>query len=526
MLTAGQKKRVWLLTGLVVCSLLILLPTVIAALGDKAPTVFSGDSALPKWWPAEKLKLGLDLRGGSYLTLAVQTPEAVKSQLTAIAQALKDELKKEKAGVVRAKQVGEREIEVILLREEGVSALERYVREEYPFLESTQTTRDGSRVKVTYSINDAKAEEIQQNSVVQAIETIRNRVDQYGVTEPTIQRSGNDRIMVQLPDIKNIDSVKQTIGSVAKLEFRLAAEGARAAVDTIERKSRDGGTILLEDEVLMTGDAIESANVEIDPNSTGMEVSFRLNSIGAKTFGRITSANIGRRLAIVLDNVVQSDPVIRGRITNSGVITGDFSPEEAHRLAIVLRSGALPAPLLVAEERTVGASLGQDAIHSGIVASILGAAVVFVFTIFYYRKAGMLAVASLVLNLVFLISLLALFNATLTLPGIAGLALTIGMAVDANVIIYERIREELRRGSTGKAAVEAGYLHAHWTIMDANLTTLLSGIVLYFFGTGPIKGFAVTLSVGILTTLFCALFVCRLGFDVLNMKTRDNKISI
>ncbi|MCL4151835.1 UNVERIFIED_CONTAM: hypothetical protein GTU68_027239 [Idotea baltica] len=355
----------------------------------------------------------------------------------------------------------------------------------------------------------AKATEIKQNAVLQAIETIRNRVDQYGVAEPTIQRTGDTRIMVQLPEITNISEVKETIGSVAKLEFRLVANPNAPKDQTVTRKSRDGGEYVLEDEVAMG------------------EVSLKMNSMGKAIFGRVTRENIRRQLAIVLDGVVQSSPVIQSAITGgTAVISGSFTKEEAHRLAVVLRSGALPAPLTFEEERTVGASLGADSIRKGINSMLVGGLVVIAFIPLYYKKSGLLAVASLLTNVLFLLALLAMLQATLTLPGIAGLILTIGMAVDANVIIFERIREELRVGVSARAAVEAGFQKAHWTVLDANITTLLTGLILYGFGTGPIKGFAVTLCLGIITSVFSALVVARVGFATMELKGSKAELSI
>ncbi len=484
----------------------------------------------PASWPTKKIKLGLDLKGGVYLVLGVQTGEAVKSQLATMAGSIKSdkELRKLGVSIVKAKQVGERDVEFTLLGERGVEPLDNFIRKEYPQLAKGESHTEGERYQVRYTVNELRANEIKKSSVDQAIETIRNRVDQFGVSEPTIQRSGEDRVIVQLPDIFDIENVKKTIGSVAKLEFRLVSDGAtRGSVDTITRRSREGGDLKLEDEIQMTGDSIETAQVHISPQNNEVEVALRLNNIGAKTFDRVTGDNVNRRLAIVLDDVVQSAPVIRDRISGGNAqITGGFTPEEAHRLAIVLRSGALPAPLTFMEQRVVGASLGSDSIKMGLYASAVGCALVVLFMVLYYGKSGALAVLCLAVNIVILLAMLALFGATLTLPGIAGLALTAGMAVDSNIIVFERIREELRLGSTPKAAVEAGFDRAHWTILDANITTLLAGVILYAFASGPIKGFAVTLSLGILTTVFTALVVSHLGFQIFNMRRKNGTLSI
>lgn len=505
----------------------ILLAITIVALVLAAPTFFR--ESLPDWWPAKPIKLGLDLRGGSYLVLSVKTKEAVKGHLVTIATGLKAEMLKRKVAVLRARQSGDRGIEVTLLNEKGGEQLDAFLQKEYGTLHRASSSTDSGNYKVTYELSETAASNIEKDSVTQAIETVRRRVDTYGVAEPTIQRSGEKNIIVQLPGTTsaNLEEVRKTIGKVAKLEFRLVADPAKATTDTVEMNTRSGGPVRLEDQALLTGADVDTARVDVDPQTSEVGVNLKLTSIGAKAFDRVTSENVGRQLAIILDGVVQSSPVIRERISGgSASITGSFSKEEAHVLAVVLRAGALPAPLEFEETRTVGASLGQDAIRSGVIASLVGSLIVIGFMILYYRKAGAQAVGCTLLNMLYLLALLSVFGATLTLPGIAGLALTIGMAVDSNVIIFERIREELKKGATMTGAVEAGFHKAHWTILDANLTTLLSGIILYIFGTGPVKGFAVTLSLGIITTVFAALYISKLGFEVLNMKDSQGRLSI
>ena len=513
-MTKTQQNQVW-----------IILASVILALVLIAPTFVSKD--LPTWWPATKIKLGLDLRGGSYMVLGVQTNEAVKSQLGAMATSIKGDLAKDRIGIVRARALTDRTLQVTLLGQRGVEPLDQYVLKNFPQLKKAEAVNDGERVNVSYKISEEKALEIEKTAVDQAIETIRNRVDQFGLTEPTIQRSGEKRIIVQLPSVTDIESMKKTIGSVAKLEFRMVADPSKPVEEVRQIRMRDGGTLPVEEEALMTGDVIQTAAVEVNPRTNEVEVAMRFNSVGATLFDRITELNTGRRMAIILDNVGQSAPVIRERISGGNAqISGGFSIEEAHRLAIVLRSGALPAPLTFEEERTVGASLGADSIRQGLISTAVGCLLVTVFMVLYYRKSGMLAMGALALNLVWLLGAVAFFGGTLTLPGIAGLALTVGMAVDSNIIIFERIREELRLGATPKAAIEAGFHRAHWTILDANITTLIIGVILYAFGTGPIKGFAVTLSLGILSTVAAALFASKVGFSVLNLRTAEGKLSI
>lgn len=510
-MTSNQKKRALILLICVLISVVVLAPSVI--------------KTLPEAWPSRSVRLGLDLRGGTYLVLEVQTEEAVKSRLRAIGSEVKSEMRKEKIRV-RPKVEGDRELVVHLIRERGRDEVEQYMRAEYTQL--VQVAEAGDPRELRYRLKEERAEEIKKTSVDQAIETIRNRVDAFGVAEPTIQRSQENRVIVQLPDVTDIDTVKRTIGKLARLEFRLVASGAPGErEDTVRRRQRRGGELELEEDIIMTGDVIDRAYVSINPQTNEAEVALALNSIGARLFERATSQYTGRDMAIVLDDIVQSAPRIRERIAGGhAVISGGFTADEAHLLAIVLRAGALPAPLEFKEERTVGSTLGADSIRKGFWSLAVGSAVVLLFTVFYYKRAGMVAVGCLMLNLVFLLTLLALFQATLTLPGIAGLVLTVGMAIDSNIIIFERIREELRSGSSPRAAIDGGFFKAHWTILDANITTLLSGIILYGFGSGPIRGFAVTLCLGIVTTLFTALFVTKLGFDVLNLRRSDNKLSI
>ncbi len=525
-MTDSQKKKVWSLAILVLVAFIILAPNILSK-SSSEDDFSETDGILPSWWPSSKIKLGLDLKGGTYLVLGVDSKEAVRSQLQQMASSVKANLRKT-ANIVRARAISDKRIEIVTIGKRGLEDIKSYISKELPDLVRKGEETKGRQYYLRYAVKDIKAKEIRKDAVDQAIETIRNRVDATGVSEPIIQRSGSERIIVQLPDITDINEVKEIIGSVAKLEFRLVSEpGKETDMPVISLKEREGGYLTLEDEVLMTGDAIQRANVEINPRDNSIEVALTFNNLGASTFDRITKNNVQRRLAIILDGVVQSDPVIQGRISGGrGVITGNFTKDEARRLAIVLRSGALPAPLTFLEERTIGATLGADSIKKGFFSMLIGALCVVIFTIIYYRKSGLLAVGCLILNLVFLLSLLSLLGATLTLPGIAGLILTVGMAVDANVIIFERIREEIRSGVSSTAAVTSGFLKAHWTILDANITTLLTGIVLYGWGTGPIRGFAVTLCLGILSSVFCALFVARLGFEVLKMRDAKGSLSI
>ena len=383
-----------------------------------------------------------------------------------------------------------------------------------------------------YGFSDQQMERIKEQSVSQALETIRNRIDQFGVREPTLQRQGQRRIIVQLPGVKDPARAKALIGKTALLEFKMVVESANPAevaqsgvppgqmlLHEIVRNRETGQIVrrvpyLVHREAALTGDSLTDARVEIGDRFNESYVSVTFDSVGAKAFDRLTAANVGKRLAIVLDGVIHSAPVIQERIPGGRAqITGRFTLEEAQDLAIALRAGALPAPVKVLEERNVGPSLGSDSIRQGVLSILVGFSLVLLFMIIYYKLSGLVAVFALVLNLLILLGALGLFEASLTLPGIAGIVLTVGMSVDANVLIFERIREELRIGKTIRTAIDAGYGKAFWTILDSNVTTLIAALVLLQFGTGPIKGFAVTLSIGIVASMFTAIFVTRFIYD-------------
>jgi preprotein translocase subunit SecD len=378
----------------------------------------------------------------------------------------------------------------------------------------------------------------------QALETIRNRIDQFGVTEPDIRPQEDNRILVQLPGIDDPERAIDLIGKTALLEFKLVDE--ENSVDDAQKGNIPPGDevlyevaidpktgrkakmpYLLKKRTLLTGEYITDARVQIDSRYNEPYVSLSFNARGSRLFEQITGENIKKRLAIVLDNKVYSAPVIQDRISGGRAqITGRFSMDEARDLAIVLRAGALPAPVKIIEERTVGPSLGKDSIERGFKSMLIGGATVVVFMGIYYSLSGVIADFALLLNIVFIMAGLAFFGATLTLPGIAGIILTIGMSVDANVLIFERVREELRLGKTPRASVEGGYGKALVTILDAQITTLIAALVLFQFGTGPVRGFAVTLSIGIVASLYTAIFATRIIFDYLYAYKKGRKISI
>ncbi|MDI6726958.1 MAG: protein translocase subunit SecD, partial [Smithellaceae bacterium] len=394
------------------------------------------------------------------------------------------------------------------------------------------------------TINDRRRTELKKHAVDQSLETIRNRVDQFGISEPEIIPEGQDRIIVQLPGIKDAERAKNLIGKTALLEFKLVddensltealagkiPEGSVLAQGyTVERETGRKTQVdyLLKDKVLLTGDALDNARMEISDRFGFPHISLKFNAQGAKDFERITGENVRKRMAIVLDGNVHSAPVIEDRIAGGrAVITGSFTDTEASDLAIVLRAGSLPAPVNILEERTIGPSLGKDSIEKGIWSIILGFLLVILFMVVYYKLSGLIANVALLFNVILIFGVLAAFKATLTLPGLAGIVLVIGMAVDANVLIFERIREELRLGKPPRSAIETGYGKAFRTILDTNVTTLIAALFLFQFGTGPVKGFAVTLSVGIIASMFTAVFLTRIIYDFFVWNRQVRSISI
>ena len=486
----------------------------------------------------EKIKLGLDLKGGVYLALGVDLDKAVEADLDKYVMILKDELSRAKVDVDSITRVG-KEIRIKLLLKEDVDRVKK-VLEGYRELVVDRVEGDTLFVK----LSPKEVERIRKNALDQTLEVIRNRIDEFGVTEPEIRKAGTDRIIVQIPGIKDPDRAIRIIGRTAHLEFKLLDE-EHSLEEALAGKVPPGDEILygrvvdkrtgrvrkvpylVKKQTLLTGDHLVDARVMIDSRTNEPYVAIKFDKIGTKLFARITSNNVGKRLAIILDNTVYSAPVIREPITGGEAsITGSFTFEEAHDLAIVLRAGALPAPVKVLENRTVGPSLGMDSIRKGIRAAIVGLIVVVLFMGVYYRLSGLVADVALLLNMILILGALAAFRATLTLPGIAGIVLTIGMSVDANVLIFERIREELRLGRTIKAAIEAGFERATITILDANITTLIAALILFQYGTGPIKGFAVTLSIGILASMFTAVVFCRGVFEFMVDVLKVKRLSI
>ncbi len=496
---------------------------------------------LPGWWanilPRDKIVLGIDLQGGMHLVLEVQSLKAVESHLERVVEELKHDLRKSKIRYLKLKRHGTDEIAVTLIRSGDKKTFEEMAKANYPDFEVASTSEANGQQSFNLNLRGEAVTRIKKMAVDQALETIRNRIDQFGVSEPEIRPQENDRILIQLPGIKDPKRAIALIGKTALLEFKIVDDDHKIDKDNIPPgdeilyKKTPGSAeeipFLLKKRSLITGQYITDARVQIDTRTNDPYVSLAFNSRGAKLFERVTGENVGKRLAIVLDNKVNSAPVIKSKISGGrAVIEGRYTMEDARDLAIVLRAGALPAPVKIIEERTVGPSLGKDSIDKGFKSMIIGGIIVIIFMMIYYGLSGLIADLALLLNIIFIAGGLAFFGATLTLPGIAGMILTIGMAVDANVLIFERIREELRLGKTPRSAIDGGYSKALVTILDANVTTLIAALVLFQFGTGPVRGFAVTLSIGIISSLFTAIFLTRVIFDYLYDQRRMKKVSI
>jgi len=522
---------------------LIVLAVMVIALIYLTPSL---SRTIPAWWPSilpqEKIHLGLDLKGGMHLVLEVQSQKAVESHLERIAEDIKQSLREAKIRYRELSRSGPDRIGLTLLRREDTNAVEEMASDVFPDMSIEVGSPGKAGPRVEFILSRKEQQRIKRMAVDQAVETITNRIDQFGVAEPDIRPQGRNRILVQLPGIDDPKRAVDIIGRTARLEFKLvdeensveeALKGNIPPGDEIlyEIKGEPGSQrkipVLLKKRAVITGEYLTDARVQIDSRYNEPYVSLTFDSRGARLFEQITGANIKKRLAIVLDDVVNSAPVIQDKISGGRAqITGRFSMEEARDLAIVLRAGALPAPVKIIEERTVGPSLGKDSIEKGLKSMLIGGLIVILFVALYYKFAGILADLALLLNILLIGAGLAFFSATLTLPGIAGVILIIGMAIDANVIIFERIREELRLGKTPRAAVDGGYSKALSTILDANITTLIAALVLFQFGTGPVKGFAVTLSIGIIASLFTAIVITRLIFDFLIIERGWKKISI
>ena len=479
-------------------------------------------------FPDKKVVLGLDLQGGSYLLLEVDSKPLFKEKIEAKSFQIRKKLRSERVvyNNFNINDVTTISFEVdskdkskiyTILNDSALNAKLDQTNRELQFSIETNL--------VKINLSQIYIKRTKKNAMEQSLEIIRSRIDELGTREPTIIAQGEERILVELPGLKNPKRIKEIIGTTAKLTFKFLANND-ASKNSFEILDAKNGLdkYNIEKKLVLSGEHLTDAQPGFDNINNNSVVNFKLDSFGAKKFAYATKNNVGRRLAIVIDNKVVSAPVIRDAITTgNGQISGGFSVEEANNLAIVLRSGALPAPMTIIEERTVGPDLGQESIDKGIISLIIGFFLVVLYIFINYKIFGLFANISLFVNLILLIGALTLLEATLTLPGIAGIILTVGMAVDANVLIYERIKEELKIETNIMIAFDNGYKRVLTTLLDANITTLIAAFVLYFIGSGPVKGFAVTLAIGIITSLFTTFVLGRL-FVALYVKSKKGEV--
>ena len=482
----------------------------------------------------KKINLGLDLQGGSYLLLEIDNRPIILQKLQVKLTSLKNDLIKNDIKFKNIKAIDNKILfdvdevhknKFIKIFEDKNSTINNYFDKykafefEYEIINET--------ISVFYSKYGII--ELKNSSIDQALEIVRRRIDELGTNEPNILKRGNERILVELPGLNDPSRIKNLLGKTANLTFRFISQQNEENFGSEKLKFENSEEeALVSKRIILSGDNLIDAQPRMDSQTNQTIVSFSLDRLGAKRFGKATTEGVGRRLAIVLDNKIISAPIIKDAIvTGNGQITGgglDF--QSATDLALLLRSGALPAPLNIIEERTVGPDLGQDSINSGIISLIIGFSLVIIFMIIRYKIFGLIANAALIVNLFLLVGILTIFEATLTLPGIAGIILTVGMAVDANVLIYERIKEELKIENNKIIAFDDGYKKSRTTILDANITTLISAFILFLMGSGPVKGFSITLGVGILTTLFSVYFLARQLTSFYVYKNKDNHISL
>ncbi len=541
-----QRWKLILTLGVVIAGVLFALPNLFPA---------ATMARMPAWLPHKQINLGLDLQGGAHLLYQLDEKEMIDDWLATIRGDVRETLRKARVGYTDlAQNVATRQVTVKIRDAADMDKAFQELRKlAQPIGGNVFSGFNGYDMDVARQGDDGVSLTVtdtglthRMGSAIQAsIETIRRRVDAFGTTEPSIQREGRDRVLVQVPGIQDVERLKKLIGETGKLEFKLVDPSVNAAQvaqskqvpigDELVYGSPPSGSpqgspqipYVLKSQVLVTGQDLVDAQPGFDQRSGEPVVTFRFDAAGAKRFALVTQENVGLPFAIVLDNKVVSAPVIREPILGgTGQISGNFSVQEANDLAVLLRSGALPAKLTVIEERTVGASLGADSIASGKKAALMGLLLVMIFMLVGYGLFGMFANIALIFNVALIFAVLSLMGATLTLPGIAGIVLTIGIAVDANVLINERIREEIRSGKSPYAAVDAGYSRALITIIDSNVTTLIAVLVLFWLGSGPVRGFAVTLTVGILASMFTAVTFTRLMVSYWLRWTRPQLIPI
>ncbi len=517
----------------------LLVDPVKTILGDTMDLAYQEDRSRYISRPkvdSKVVNLGLDLQGGMYLDIGIKTEEIFTSVMDRLAEDIEELFIEDNVNYDTVERIGTKKIEILFEADESFEltgdGYKRLLEQNFDVVKKTQ----GYEIELTAE----EQKRIETKSLQLALEVIRNRIDQLGVKEPSVQQQGDNSIIVQLPGLQDPEQARRVIAKAASLKFMLVAE--EGSIDNPDRdqivlqhEERDPITkellssrpVLLEKKTLLTGKQVRDSRVQFSQTGTP-SVGLVFDSEGKEIFSQLTKSSIGRQLAIVLDGIVYSSPVIRSHIPNGEAeITGSFPTEEASELAMVLRSGALPAPIFIHEERTVGASLGEDSVRQSIVAFCVGFALVILFMLVYYEVSGIFSILALIFNILLIVAALAYFGATLTLPGMAGIILTIGMAVDANVLIFERIREEIGRKTPIRTAIHNGFQKATITILDSNITTILAAIVLFQFGTGPIRGFSVTLSIGIAASMFTSIVVGRYLFYLVYLRRkRLDRLSI
>jgi SecD/SecF fusion protein len=521
--------RVASIIALVIVAALLVVPSFLT------PGALAGlQSVLPSFLPARAIVLGLDLQGGAHVLLEVDSPSVTKNQVEALRDDVRGKLREGRISIAGGIALQPRGVQVrIADPAERAKAVELLSSLNQPIGNAimgpsghTLDVRDAGDGTVQVTLTDAAIADKVRRAVSQSIEVLRRRVDALGTTEPNIQQQGADRVLVEVPGLQDTTRLKEILGTTAKLEFRLVADPGDPPNEVDNLPEQQGGTIPVQKRVMVEGEDLVDAQNAFDQNGQP-DVNFRFNLRGGQRFGQVTSENVGRLFAIVLDGKVISAPRILGPITGgSGQITGNFTVEQADNLAVLLRAGALPAKLTIVEERTVGPGLGQDSIDAGKHAALVGGAAVVIYMLATYGIFGVFADLALGVHILFIFASMALLGATLTLPGIAGVVFTIGMAVDSNVLIYERIREEAHLGRSVISALDAGFRRAFATIVDSNVTMFVAAVILYLFGSGPVRGFAVSLGLGILTSIVTAVTMTRMMIALWYRYQRPTKLPI
>ena len=482
-------------------------------------------------WIDKKINLGLDLQGGSYLLLEIDNQPVIVQKLQNTVSILRKYFKDNNIFFKNLRIIDDKSI-VFEIENNQIEQIKSLLEDKNGNINPYYSQYKSYQFDLLISDNQFQLDfskfgliELKNSSLNQALEIVRRRIDEVGTNEPNIVKRGNDRILVELPGLDDPMRVKNLLGKTANLTFRFVTENSEETFGSEKLSFEDGSDeVIVSKRIVLSGDNLLDAKPKMDNQTNQTVVSFTLDRVGAKRFGKATTSGIGKRLAIVLDGKIISAPVIQDAIVGgSGIITGNFTFQSATDLALLLRSGALPAPLNIIEERTVGPGLGQDSINAGIFALIIGFVLVIIFMLLKYKIFGLIANITLILNLFILVGLLTLFEATLTLPGIAGIILTVGMAVDANVLIFERIKEESIGEKNQIIAFDNGYERSKTAVIDANITTLIAAIILFLMGSGPIKGFSVTLGVGIFTTLFSVYFIARLLTSIYVIKNKNKE---